>query len=95
MSTTMPKAADISRKWYVLDAAGKPLGRVADVYKRQQKLLVGQGNAVSLDAFDDGFDVLADEEPVLGVGNPRDRDHVNGDEGDDAAADVHESAKLL
>ena len=29
MSTTMPKAADISRKWYVLDAAGKPLGRVA------------------------------------------------------------------
>lgn len=25
----MPKAADITRKWYVLDAAGKPLGRVA------------------------------------------------------------------
>ena len=29
MSTTMPKAAEISRKWYVLDAADKPLGRVA------------------------------------------------------------------
>ena len=29
MSTYMPKAADIERKWYVLDAAGKPLGRVA------------------------------------------------------------------
>ena len=29
MSTYMPKAADIVRKWYVLDAAGKPLGRVA------------------------------------------------------------------
>ena len=29
MSTTMPKPAEISRKWYVLDAAGKPLGRVA------------------------------------------------------------------
>lgn len=29
MSTTMPKAADIDRKWYVIDAAGKPLGRVA------------------------------------------------------------------
>ena len=28
MSTYMPKAGDISRKWYVLDAAGKPLGRV-------------------------------------------------------------------
>ncbi|MDR2647705.1 MAG: 50S ribosomal protein L13 [Oscillospiraceae bacterium] len=29
MSTFMPKAGDITRKWYVLDAAGKPLGRVA------------------------------------------------------------------
>ncbi|MCQ2486281.1 MAG: 50S ribosomal protein L13 [Clostridia bacterium] len=29
MSTYMPKAGDITRKWYVLDAAGKPLGRVA------------------------------------------------------------------
>lgn len=29
MSTTMPKAADIERKWYIIDAAGKPLGRVA------------------------------------------------------------------
>lgn len=29
MSTYMPKSGDIVRKWYVLDAAGKPLGRVA------------------------------------------------------------------
>lgn len=29
MSTYMPKAGDITRKWYVLDAADKPLGRVA------------------------------------------------------------------
>ncbi|MBE6886095.1 MAG: 50S ribosomal protein L13 [Oscillospiraceae bacterium] len=29
MSTYMPKAADIERKWYVIDAAGKPMGRVA------------------------------------------------------------------
>lgn len=29
MSTYMPKADDIVRKWYVLDAAGKPMGRVA------------------------------------------------------------------
>ena len=25
----MPKSGEITRKWYVLDAAGKPLGRVA------------------------------------------------------------------
>lgn len=29
MSTFMPKADEIERNWYVLDAAGKPLGRVA------------------------------------------------------------------
>lgn len=29
MSTYMPKAGEIVRKWYVLDAAGKPMGRVA------------------------------------------------------------------
>ena len=30
MSTTyMPKAENVERKWYILDAAGKPLGRVA------------------------------------------------------------------
>lgn len=29
MSTTLVKPAEVERKWYVLDAAGKPLGRVA------------------------------------------------------------------
>ena len=29
MSTTMPNASTIERKWYVLDAEGKALGRVA------------------------------------------------------------------
>lgn len=29
MSTYMPKANEITRKWYVLDAENKPLGRVA------------------------------------------------------------------
>lgn len=29
MSTFMPKQHEVTRKWYVLDAAGKPLGRVA------------------------------------------------------------------
>jgi len=29
MSTYMPKASEIERKWYVIDAAGKPMGKVA------------------------------------------------------------------
>lgn len=31
MSTYMPKAENISRKWYVLDATDKPIGRLAVV----------------------------------------------------------------
>ncbi|WP_040198402.1 50S ribosomal protein L13 [Candidatus Soleaferrea massiliensis] len=29
MSTYMPKTEEITRKWYILDAADKPMGRVA------------------------------------------------------------------
>ena len=29
MSTFMPKAGEVERSWYIIDAAGKPLGRVA------------------------------------------------------------------
>lgn len=29
MSTYMPKTSEITRQWYIIDAAGKPLGRVA------------------------------------------------------------------
>ena len=29
MSSYMPKAQEVVRKWYILDATGKPLGRVA------------------------------------------------------------------
>jgi len=31
MSTYMAKATELERKWYIIDAAGKPLGRVATV----------------------------------------------------------------
>ena len=29
MSTFMAKANEVEKKWYIIDAAGKPLGRVA------------------------------------------------------------------
>ena len=29
MSTTLAKPAEVERKWYLLDATGKPLGRIA------------------------------------------------------------------
>jgi len=29
MSTFMPKGSELAREWYVIDAAGKPMGRIA------------------------------------------------------------------
>ena len=29
MSTTMPNESNLNRKWYIIDAANKPLGRTA------------------------------------------------------------------
>ena len=40
MSTFMAKPADVQRKWYVIDAAGKPLGRTA---AKVADLLRGKG----------------------------------------------------
>ena len=40
MSTFMAKTADIQRKWYIVDAAGKPLGRTA---AKVADLLRGKG----------------------------------------------------
>ncbi len=42
MSTYMAKAGQVDRKWYVIDAAGKPLGRVA---AQAAVLLRGKHNA--------------------------------------------------
>ena len=44
MSTTMAKKETVERKWYVLDAAGKPLGRTAVV---AAKLLRGKHKPTS------------------------------------------------
>ncbi len=43
MSTYLAKPADIERKWYIIDAAGKPLGRtaakVADLLRGKNKTI--------------------------------------------------------
>ena len=37
MSTFMLRAEDVERKWYVIDAEGKTLGKVAVAAARQRK----------------------------------------------------------
>ena len=55
MSTYMPKAGDIVRKWYVIDAAGKPMGKVA---VEAAKLLRGKHKAMFSPNADCGDHVI-------------------------------------
>ena len=50
MSTFMANKANIERKWYVVDAAGKPLGKtaviVADLLRGDNVIVINAGKAV-------------------------------------------------
>ena len=55
MSTTLAKPGQIERKWYVLDGAGKPLGRVA---AKAAALLRGKGKVIFTPNVDCGDHVI-------------------------------------
>ncbi len=55
MSTYMPKAKEVSRKWYVLDAEGKSLGRVAT---KAAHILRGKHKPTFVPHFDGGDHVI-------------------------------------
>ncbi len=71
MSTYMPKAGDITRKWYVLDAAGKPLGKVA---AQAAVLLRGKHKPIFTPNADCGDHVIIiNAEKVVLTGNKLDQ----------------------
>ena len=45
MSTTLAKTGEIERKWYLIDAAGKPLGRAAKSWCRRFTTIIPAGSA--------------------------------------------------
>ena len=55
MSTFMAKPAEIQRKWYIIDAAGKPLGRTA---AKVADLLRGKGKPTFTPHVDCGDHVI-------------------------------------
>ena len=55
MSTFMPKAGQVPREWFVLDAAGKPLGRVAT---KAADLLRGKHKPIFVPHVDCGDHVI-------------------------------------
>lgn len=71
MSTYMPKPNEIVRKWYVLDAAGKPLGRVA---AEAAVLLRGKHKPEFIPNVDCGDHVIViNAEKVVLTGNKLDK----------------------
>ena len=71
MSTYMPKAGDITRKWYVIDAAGKPMGKVA---VEAAKLLRGKHKPIFAPHADCGDHVIIiNAEKAVLTGNKLDQ----------------------
>ncbi len=67
MSTFMPKADEIERKWYVIDAAGKPLGKVA---AEAAVLLRGKHKPIFTPNVDCGdFVIIINTDKVVLTGN--------------------------
>jgi large subunit ribosomal protein L13 len=55
MSTYFPKQGEIARKWFVVDAAGQPLGRLAS---RVARILIGKENPQYTPFIDTGDHVV-------------------------------------
>ena len=67
LNTFMAKPADIERNWYVLDASGKPLGRLATEAAR---ILRGKHKPIFTPHLDTGdFVIIINAEKVLLTGN--------------------------
>ena len=67
MSTYFPKEGEIARKWFVVDAAGQPLGRLAS---RVARILMGKENPKYTPFLDIGDHVVvvnADKVKITGM----------------------------
>ena len=71
MKTFMPKAADITRQWYVVDAEGKALGRVAS---QVANILRGKNKPIYTPNVDTGdFVIIINASKVVLTGKKLDQ----------------------
>ena len=71
MKTFMPKAADITRKWYVVDAEGLALGRVAS---QVANILRGKNKPIYTPNVDTGdFVIVINADKVILTGKKLDQ----------------------
>ena len=66
MSTTLVRKEDVQRKWYVLDAAGKPLGRTAVIAANILRGKVKPDFTPNVDCGDNVIIVTADKVRLTG-----------------------------
>jgi len=67
MKTFVPKKSDITREWFIVDAAGKPLGRIAT---EVAKVLRGKTKPIFTPHLDTGDGVIViNAEKVVLTGN--------------------------
>ena len=93
MSTTMVKPAEVVRKWYVLDAAGKPLGKTAVI---AADLLRGKGKVDYTPHVDCGdFVVIINAEKAVLTGKKLEQKYYRTHSG--YAGGLHETqyARLM
>ena len=73
MSTFMPKADDIERSWYIIDAADKPLGRVA---AQAAALLRGKHKPIFMPNVDCGdFVIIINTDKAVLTGDKLNKKH--------------------
>jgi len=71
MPTYMAKAEEVQRKWYVIDADGKPLGRLASEIA---KILRGKNKPIYTPHVDTGdYVIVINAEKVVLTGNKLDK----------------------
>jgi large subunit ribosomal protein L13 len=79
MSTYFPKEGEIVRKWFVVDAAGQPLGRLAS---RVARILMGKENPKYTPFIDTGDHVVvinAEQVKITGMkGEQKKYQHYTG-----------------
>lgn len=67
MKTFVPKKADITREWFIVDATGKPAGRIAT---EVAKVLRGKNKAIFTPHLDTGDGVvIINADKVVLTGN--------------------------
>jgi len=71
MKTSLPKESEIKRNWYIVDAAGKPLGRMA---VKVANLLRGRTKAIFTNHIDTGdFVIVINAKDVKLTGTKNDK----------------------